>query len=124
MFFSLFQTAIQVAVPPAHHPEIAHHENAARPTPSLPKVNTPKQLSLDCNSIAASISCRPSGQDVFALDLGEPLDAGNIPNYRRFAVSDVICFRFENADRSGRASLMNRVSNWVLNNRECGSKSP
>jgi hypothetical protein len=56
MFFLLFQTAIQVAMPPARDPETAHHENAAWPTPSLPKENTPKQLCSDCNSIAASIS--------------------------------------------------------------------
>jgi len=56
IFFLLFESAIQAAMPPAHHPETAHHKNAARPTPSLPKVNTPKQLSSDCNSIAASIS--------------------------------------------------------------------
>jgi hypothetical protein len=41
---------------PARDPETAHHENAARPIPSLPKVNTPKQLSSHCNSIAASVS--------------------------------------------------------------------
>src|SRR5579864_2059592 len=56
MFFLLFETAIQAAIPPAHHPEAAHHENAARPTLSLPKVITPKQLPSHCNSIAASIS--------------------------------------------------------------------
>jgi hypothetical protein len=56
MFFLLFESSIQVAMPPAHHPETAHHENAAWPTPSLPKAHTPKQLSSDCNSIAAPIS--------------------------------------------------------------------
>jgi hypothetical protein len=55
-FFLLLESAIQAAMPPAHHPETPHHENAAWPTPSLPKENTPKQLSSDCNSIAASIS--------------------------------------------------------------------
>jgi hypothetical protein len=52
----LFESAIQAAMPAAHHPKTARHENAARPTASLPKVNTPKQLSSHCNSIAASVS--------------------------------------------------------------------
>ena len=56
MFFLFFESAVQAAMRPARDPETAHHENAARPIPSLPKVNTPKRLSSDCNSIAASIS--------------------------------------------------------------------
>jgi hypothetical protein len=56
MFFLLFENSIQMAMLPARDPETAHHENVAWPTPSLPKVNTSKQLCSDCNSIAASIS--------------------------------------------------------------------
>ena len=63
MFFLFFESAVQAAMRPARDPETAHHENAARPIPSLPKVNTPKQLSADCNSIAASISSLVDFQD-------------------------------------------------------------
>jgi hypothetical protein len=56
MFVLLFESAIQVAMPPHNLPEAAHYQHAAWPIPSLPKVNTPKQLSSHCNSIAASVS--------------------------------------------------------------------
>jgi hypothetical protein len=56
LFFLLFESSVQAAMPPARDPETAHYENGTWPTPSLPKVNTPKQLSSDHNSIAGSIS--------------------------------------------------------------------
>jgi hypothetical protein len=55
-FFVLLESAPQVATLSARIPQTPHHENATWPISSLPKVNTPKQLCSDCNSIAASIS--------------------------------------------------------------------
>ena len=56
MFLLLFESSIRVAMPPAHDPETAHHENEAWPAPSLSKVNTSKRICPDCDTIAASIS--------------------------------------------------------------------
>jgi hypothetical protein len=102
LFFLLFESSVQAAMPPARDPETAHHENAAWPTPSLPKVNTPKQLcsELQFDRDIDFFARRFPGQYVPTQDLGEPLDAGNSPCYRHFAVPDVIGFRFENADRA------------------------
>jgi len=55
-FFVLLESAPQAAMLSARIPQTPHHENATWPISSLPKVNTPKQLCSDCNSIAASIS--------------------------------------------------------------------
>jgi hypothetical protein len=114
MFFLLFERAIQAAMPPVYHPETTHPENADWPTSSLPRINTPKQLYsiLQFDRSIDFFACRFSGQELPTPDLGRPLDAGNIPSNRHLAVPDVSGFRFENADRSGRASLMNRISNW------------
>jgi hypothetical protein len=110
MFFLLFEKAIQAAMPPAYHPQTAHHENAARPTPSLPKVNTSKQLCsvLQFDRGIDLFAFRFSGREFPTPDLGGPLDAGNITSNRYFAVPDVIGFRFKCRSRSGRALLMNR----------------
>jgi hypothetical protein len=127
IFFLLFERAIQAAMPPAYHPETAHPKNAAWPTPSFPKVNTSKQLCsvLQFDRGIDFFAFRFSGQEFPTPDLGGPLDAGNIPSNRHFAVPDVIGFRSKKCrSRSGRASLMNHVPNLdPEQNREYGSKS-
>jgi hypothetical protein len=67
------------------------------PTPSLPKVRTPdtalRRLQFDRG--IDFFACQFSGQELPTPDLGESLDAGNVPSNRHLAVPDVIGFRFE-----------------------------